>query len=173
VASVSQASQTAGNFSDDDRKLYIKGVAFAARTHAKLGSFTIAQIVDQEAAREQSRANAVEYARHKAAQAANDARDARVSARANDVVNAEAAEFLSGTSSPAVASVELDGKTLTLKTDADLFSNFSSQDQTLVSKQLWLKWNNCYNRHHGIGPVNSSVILRIVNLNENDIGGWF
>lgn len=59
VNSAPQAARIVGGFSSDDWNRYGKGIAHIANQRQKLGSFSIAQVVDQEKAREDARAEAL------------------------------------------------------------------------------------------------------------------
>jgi len=60
------ASERVGGFSDDDRNYYHHGIQHIVNTHQNPGNFTIAQVIDQEKAREEQRQKAAENARYAA-----------------------------------------------------------------------------------------------------------
>jgi hypothetical protein len=57
VSNESEASKIVGDFSTDDQALYHRGLLHVANRHEKLGTLTIGQVVDQERARAQQRAD--------------------------------------------------------------------------------------------------------------------
>ena len=95
VASEQRASALSGGFSDDERRLYHAGLQHIYNAHQRLGSFTIAQVIDQEREREQQRAEASQRQRDAAqerAKRAEEARQAAVEAHRR----AEEANFIHG-----------------------------------------------------------------------------
>jgi hypothetical protein len=63
------AEKWVGGFTAEERAAYKKGLGHIANAHQATGSFTIAQVVDQERGREQQRARAAQHARDLAAAA--------------------------------------------------------------------------------------------------------
>ena len=57
VTDVSSASTIVGGFSDEDRWLYIHGLGALHRAHRNPGQYTIAQVIDEERARDQNRSD--------------------------------------------------------------------------------------------------------------------
>jgi hypothetical protein len=61
------AEKRVGGFTADERAAYKRGLAHIANTHQAAGSFTIAQVVDQEGGRERQRVEAAQHQRDLAA----------------------------------------------------------------------------------------------------------
>src|SRR5947209_18724221 len=53
------AERRAGGFNAEERRAYRAGVQHIVNQHQKIGSYTIAQVVDQELARERDRARQI------------------------------------------------------------------------------------------------------------------
>lgn len=54
VRNVATASATAGGFSNEDRRLYVRGLQHIANVHKPLGSYTISDVIEDERLRESS-----------------------------------------------------------------------------------------------------------------------
>jgi len=91
LPSARNAERHVGGFTAAQRAAYKKGVQHIINRHQKVGSFTIAQVVDQQTAREEAREAAIQRdrerkaavareARERAAAAARAAREARIAA---------------------------------------------------------------------------------------------
>lgn len=86
------AERGVGGFNADERRAYQLGLQHVMNTHQKIGSLTIAQVVDQEHAREWSRLTQAAAQRQRLA-AAKAAAQAAVLARHSKVVNSSDASF--------------------------------------------------------------------------------
>jgi hypothetical protein len=60
------ASERAGGFSDDDKRLYHQGLQHLINAHKSVGSYTIGQVIDQEKSRDEQRKNAADAAKYAA-----------------------------------------------------------------------------------------------------------
>ena len=192
VSDVRQAEKIAGGFSDDDRRLYARGVLHIRNRHERIGQFTIVEVIEAERSREQAAADARDAATQRAAEARQkrdeaaadlrqrdaDAALARRKAASDRAIVADEKQGITAVfdivrdSDPTVGAAFKDwsvdeNATLQITVDADYWDELSQQDKDRVGRVLAYSWKKVYGHvNHDPDP---SVYVQFTDLAGNAV----